>query len=330
VAGDGRLGIIAAVVQVGTLQLAYLAALAYAVLFFTLGVHDDRRVRLFGLAAGLIGSVVGGAAAVLDRQLRAEPSAGSALALALVVTTAMAGIVCVGGWVAGYLRWQARQAVEARVEAQLEAAERRRLTELYELEQERRRIAADMHDVVAHSWAVVAAQADGGRYALAHDPSRTDAALVVIGDAARTAISDLRTLVAQLREPGQALPEAGPARQAELLDRMRASGMALEFTEQGSPAGSPLLATTANRLLSESLTNALKHGDLTKPVVVEQDWRGGYRLQVRNSVGERSELGSGQGIAGLLERAAVAGGAATSQRDADTWVVCVTIPGVGS
>ena len=66
-------------------------------------------------------------------------------------------------------------------------------------EQERTRIARDMHDVVAHSLAVVVAQADGARYLGAKDPAATEAALATIATTARDALSDVRLLLAQLR-----------------------------------------------------------------------------------------------------------------------------------
>src|SRR5690606_28978956 len=128
-----------------------------------------------------------------------------------------------------------RQAVRARVDARIEAVERRRVTELYDVEQERRRIAADMHDVVAHSWAVVAAQSDGARYALRDSPADAERALEVIGETARTAMSELRTIVARLRDPPLHPSTPGRAQQAVLVERMRASGMDLELTETGIP-----------------------------------------------------------------------------------------------
>ena len=64
------------------------------------------------------------------------------------------------------------------------------------VEQERNRIARDMHDVVAHSLAVVIAQADGARYARALDPSAVDTALTTISSTAREALGDVRLLLA--------------------------------------------------------------------------------------------------------------------------------------
>ena len=133
-------------------------------------------------------------------------------------------MVVVGSWIAGYLRWQRRQAVQARADATLQALESRRLHDLYEQEQERSRIAADMHDLVAHSWAVVAAQADGARYVVREDPDRAQQALTVIGDTARSAMDDVRVLLGRLREQPPAEQALVFEQPDALVARMRDAG----------------------------------------------------------------------------------------------------------
>jgi signal transduction histidine kinase len=89
---------------------------------------------------------------------------------------------------------------------------------------------------------------------------------------------------------------------------------------------------TAQRLLAEALTNALKHGDLTEPVEVEEDWRAGYRLVVHNRVQDSAEvahvapLSTGHGLAGMRERVELAGGTFAAGRADDTWTVTATLP----
>ena len=240
-----------------------------------------------------------------------------------------AAVVLLGGWLAGYVRWQRREALRARVDARLRAAEERRLRDLVALEQERVRIAADMHDVVAHSWAVVAAQADGARYTMRSDPERTDAALAVIGETARTAMTDVRSLLTRLREPDAAVgDDVGLERTDALLERMRASGMVLELRRDGTPADGSPVAATAARVLAEALTNALKHGDLAVPVVVEEAWGPGYRLTVTNAVDRVPRPGDGHGLRGVRERVEAAGGRvhAGPAGDGATWVLHVEVP----
>jgi signal transduction histidine kinase len=330
-----------AILQVVSGQVAYGADPAYAVLFFTLGAHRASRVRQWGLGCAAVATAVAGVFMAAQPHPTASVVSSVALSAGFAALTA---VVTGGGWVAGFVRWQNRQRVQARVDAQLEAAERRRLSGLYDLEQERRRIAADMHDVVAHSWAVVAAQSDGARYGLRNDPTGAERALEVIGETARTAISDLRTIVAQLRDPELAPSTPSIAQQADVLERMRGSGMDLDFREVGTPDESPLIALTAHRLLGESLTNALKHGDLASPVQVEQDWTDGYRLTVTNRLRQDDqpsvaaedrvppesdtsrERSTGHGLVGMSERTTVAGGTFRAGHDAGSWVLRAHIP----
>ena len=119
---------------------------------------------------------------------------GVSTAFAVAGSASLAALVAGGGWAAGYVRWQSR----ARITAQVQAG----------LEQERTRIAADMHDLVAHTWAVVAAQADGARYALGSSSvdRKAEEALEVIADTARGSIADLRDLLAELRYEEPATP----------------------------------------------------------------------------------------------------------------------------
>ena len=299
--------------QLAAGELAIVTDLGYAAVFFVLGAHPRVGVRRFGLV-GAAGSVAALAVAVGVDDIDAV--SGVSTTFAVVGSAAMAALVAGGGWAAGYVRWQNR----ARVVAQVQAG----------LEQERTRIAADMHDLVAHTWAVVAAQADGARYSLGSPDgeSKAAAALDVIAETARTSISDLRALLAELRYQEPATPPGRHAHQA-LVERMRASGMDIRLVEHGSASGSVGLVVAAQRLLAESLTNALKHGDLAYPVDVEEDWRDGYRLVVRNRLrgpAHPEPVGTGHGLAGMRDRIGRAGGVLTAGVEGDDWVVRAELP----
>jgi signal transduction histidine kinase len=320
------LAVAASVVQVASGNLAVLADAAYVPLFVTLGTHRDARVRRLGLACATVAVVVAGGWA---RTHYVDDDTTRARFFASVGFAALTAVVVVGSWVVGYLRWQRRQAVQARADATLQDVERRRLRDLYEQEQQRGRIAADMHDLVAHSWAVVAAQADGARYLVHADPDRAQEALGVIGDTARSAMTDVRVLLTQLRErAGTAVTTDGlEFEQADALAaRMRASGMDLQLERRGSaPTG--LLEMTGRQLLAEALTNVLKHGDLDRPVVVVEDWRDGFRLRVSNAVRASSpEDGQGHGLVGMAERASLVRGTLVAERRGEEWVVEARVP----
>jgi len=223
--------------------------------------------------------------------------------------------------------------VQARVDATVAAVERRRLEQLYEQEQHRARIAADMHDVVAHSWAVVAAQADGARYQIRADPARAEEALEVIGQTARTAMLDVRALLTRLREHSELEVGLVLDRPDDVVDRMRASGVTLDLSRHGvpPPETDDAVLMTARLALAESLTNALKHGDLARPVAVEEDWTDGYRLRVANDVaphqrGDELPHG-GHGLLGMTERVTELGGRVTTASKTRRWVTEVVIPG---
>jgi signal transduction histidine kinase len=320
----------ASVAQLATSQLALVADLAYVPLFFTLGVHRSSAVRRFGLACVPV------SVAVAAIWTSAHGIGGvSSTPSGAVTTGALTAIVTGGGWAAGLLRHQRMQAVQARVDATVAAVERRRLEQLYEQEQERARIAADMHDVVAHSWAVVAAQADGARYQIRADPARVEEALEVIGQTARTAMLDVRSLLNRLRERRELEVGLTLDSSEDVVARMRASGMALDLSSRGEPAhhqGDAVLVT-ARLALAEALTNALKHGDLSLSVTVDEDWTAGYRLRVVNAVAVRRAgstgpgPGDGHGLLGMTERVSELGGRVDAGPDSGRWVTEVTIPG---
>ncbi len=321
----------ASVTQLLTSQLALVADLAYFPLFLTLGAHRSRTVRRFGLGAVVVAVAVA-AAWSASHGLVGTTSGG----YAALTTAALTAVVTGGGWVTGFLRWQRRQGVQARVDATVAAVERRRLEQLVEEEQERARIAADMHDIVAHSWAVVAAQADGARYQIRTDPARAEEALEVIGRTARSAMGDVRALLTRLREGHEVEGALVVERTEHVMARMRASGMALDVELRGEPAPEPddAVLVTARFALAESLTNALKHGDLTRPVAVQEDWTDGYHLRVVNDVPERApadqEPTDGHGLLGMTERVRQVGGRVRAGRRSGRWVTEVTIPGQAS
>jgi signal transduction histidine kinase len=145
------------------------------------------------------------------------------------------------------------------------------------VEQERNRIARDMHDVVAHSLAVVIAQADGARYARAQDPEAVDAALTTISTTARDALGDVRILLTRLRQDDAAGPQPVLADLDRLVEQMRSTGLDIEWTTTGSPttlgSGAQLAVF---RIVQEALTNALRHGDAGRAVYLTLAWTDGW------------------------------------------------------
>jgi signal transduction histidine kinase len=193
----------------------------------------------------------------------------------------------------------------ARSEAAVEVAQlsTRRATE----QEERAALARDMHDVVAHSLAVVIAQANGARYT--PDPAVKDATLETIAGTAKQALGDVRLLLAQLRHSEAPDPVASLDDVDALVERMRDSGLDVRFERVG---GRPPLPRTADiaayRILQEALTNALRHGDRDQPVHVRLMTVGpGIVIDVHNRLATAPGA-AGHGVRGMHERARLAGG----------------------
>ena len=201
------------------------------------------------------------------------------------------------------------------------------------VEQERNRIARDMHDVVAHSLAVVIAQADGARYARAHDPGAVDEALLAISSTARDALGDVRLLLGQLRHSQGDGPQPVLADLDRLLDQLRASGLTIDFDQSGEPR--PLGTAqelSIYRIIQEAITNALRHGDRATPVALRFEWLADrVELTITNGISVQTtteELHIGHGLAGMTERAALVGGSLRAEPSGRSFVVSATLPTV--
>ncbi len=175
---------------------------------------------------------------------------------------------------------------------------------------ERTRVARDVHDIVAHSLTVVIAQADGARYATAGDSPAAADAFETIAQTARDALADVRVLLTELRHTQEAGPQPGLADLDALLSAMRDSGLALdvrEFGDRGRLTEARELALY--RIVQESLTNALRHGD--GAATLELEWgEHAVDLVVTNTAADSTPEGAerGHGIDGMRERASLAGG----------------------
>jgi signal transduction histidine kinase len=233
-------------------------------------------------------------------------------------------------WTLGLLARTRRTARESREAQERAEAEEAQVRQDIIVEQERNRIARDMHDVVAHSLAVVIAQADGARYAQAQDPEATGAALATISTTAREALSDVRVLLGQLRHSQGESPQPVLDDLDRLIDQMRSSGLTIARSERGTPTA---LGTSQQlaiyRIVQESLTNALRHGDPAEEVSVRFDWnQDGVELTVTSalSASPAPKAPDGHGLVGMRERAILVGGWLTAEPRQGLFVVTAGIP----
>ena len=311
-----------------------------AVLYAT-SAYGSRVVKWLGLASAGLGGLVA-AIYLIARQL--FPSGGGSavevllsFVFLLVASWAVLGIA----WTVGQLVRTRSAAADSRRAQTLAEIEQERALESVAIEQERNRIARDMHDVVAHSLAVVIAQADGARYAKSVDPDAVDEALRTISSTAREALGDVRVLLGQLRHSEGAAPAPELQDLDKLFDQLRGAGLTVVFRQNDD---SRQLGTgqqlAVYRIVQEALTNALRHGDIEQPVHVLLHWQpDAVTVSVVNSLRPEvrvtgpvalpspgSPVAQGHGIAGMRERALLAAGTFDAGRLDGTWVVTARIP----
>jgi signal transduction histidine kinase len=191
--------------------------------------------------------------------------------------------------------------------------------------QERSGIAQEVHDVLAHSLAVVVAVADGSRFLRETRPETTEEALREIAGTARSALLDLRGLIEELTDDAHR-PQPDLADLPALVRGMAATGMRVDLRTTGMPGGlTPSQQLSVYRIVQESLTNALKHTRGTATVDVSFVWEGpGLALTVRSRGSEAAPEQTrglpparprgGFGVGSMQERARLAGGWLTAER----------------
>lgn len=283
----------------------------FAVLFWT-GVGPDRRVRLTGAISAVTASII----VTLYLQLPViltEAIEISAIGATLVLVASLVSFAL--AWTLGLLFATVRTAGAERQEALAE--------------QERGRIAREMHDVVAHSLAVIIAQADGARYASTADPEQARAGLATVSGIARSALGDVRVLLAGLRHSEAAGPQPTVDDLGAVVEQVRAAGLPVEIDPGETPTGLPIgVQLAVHRIVQESLTNALRHARRDRAATVVLRWA---TAEVTIEVGSwvdpaRPPSGvAGHGITGMRERARIAGGDLAITVD-DRFVVRAQLP----
>ncbi|MFI6582591.1 sensor histidine kinase [Embleya sp. NPDC050493] len=249
---------------------------------------------------------------VLVRNAQNDPSHwGTMPVVAMMTAIVMVVVVAFRG------RSDARR--QLAVQSDLTATERERSALL----EERARIARELHDVVAHHMSVIAIQAEAARYRVADPPPELVQSFVTIRANAVDALAELRRVLGLLRteqEGGVGLD--GPDRPAplptlerlpELIENVRAAGMTVNCVTVGVPRPLPQgVDLSAYRIGQEALSNALRHAPGARVRVEVAYVPTGIGLRVYNepapNPGPAAREGSGHGVLGMRERAAMIGG----------------------
>jgi signal transduction histidine kinase len=302
------LGLLCAHAVVGSLLLTYRPVLLVCVATAAAAAAADTPWRLLGA----VGAAVLTSTAWVANEVRTSPEvtdAGKAAVVGAGYVLLLLAAVGIGLFErAGVLR---AMDLERRNEEEARAA----------VATERRRIARELHDIVAHTVTVMTLQSAGARALLTTDPGRARDALASVQQAGVQAIGELRRLLGVLRaddaDPGDAADidrQPGLADVDALVDRVRAVGLDVTVLAEGSPGTlDPSVELAAFRVIQEALTNATKHAGPGSSAVVRLGWEPGALLvEVRDDGRGASprprSASTGHGLLGLAERVAVAEG----------------------
>ena len=214
-------------------------------------------------------------------------------------------------------RYASQQADRAAQHAAAVAAERAEQVSLA-LAEERAQIARDLHDIVAHAMSVIAVRSGVARMVIDSDPAEAKAALAIIETTTRRSLHEMRLLVGVLRNPVDQPAELSPAPGLGNLDQLIAdtavAGVAAQVEIVGQARPLPPADVSAYRILQEALTNVVRHACPTQAKVLIGYRSDGLSLEVTDDGPSESgpraagRPGSGHGLIGMRERAALFGG----------------------
>jgi len=231
------------------------------------------------------------------------------------------------GWLVGHqMRTQAQLLVKQQ-ELQADLAE-------HAVADERRRIAREVHDVIAHSLSVTLLHVTGARHALQQDRDIDDAvdALTDAERLGRQAMADIRRTVGLLDAgPAKMAPEPGIADIPDLVDDFVQAGLPVTLRAEGNPDRvSAAVGLALYRITQESLANVAKHAPESKVTVQLVISPSAAALSVVNAVpvtvGAALASQGGRGLSGMRQRVELVGGVIDTGPSGNAWSVRAEIP----
>ena len=215
---------------------------------------------------------------------------------------------------------RARRAYVAELRDRAERAERTREEEARRrVDEERMRIARELHDVVSHTIGVISVQAGVAAHLLHRRPDKAADSLAAIRQASDEALGELHAMLGVLREGegdgGRAplAPAPGLAELDALVAQAAGAGVEVTVSLEGEPRRLPPAVDLAcYRVVQESLTNVVRHAGASRAEITVSHHTGQVVVEVtddgRAGSGNGDGAGSGQGIMGMRERARALGG----------------------
>ena len=182
------------------------------------------------------------------------------------------------------------------------------------VDEERLRIARELHDVVAHTMATINVQAGVAAHVLSTHPEAAAESLQAIKAASKEGLRELRAILNVLRQADDAdptQPAPGTAQLEALITGARRAGLETAFTVTGDPVRLPAAVDlAAYRIVQESLTNTIRHAGPATAAVSLSYREDELQIEVTDT-GQGPPAGAtsaGHGLAGMRERAAAVGG----------------------
>jgi signal transduction histidine kinase len=217
------------------------------------------------------------------------------------------------GWLVGYALRERAEQTEAAEERADRAERDREAAARVAVAEERGRIARELHDVVAHAVSVMVLQVGAVRHRMSASDAENREALENVEQAGRTALAEMRRLLGAMRrddEQPELAPHPGLADLNNLLDDVRAAGLAVRLRVHGDPVELPPgLDLSAYRIVQEAVTNTLKHAHAHQAQVDLHYDPHGLRVEVcDDGRGPSPGDGLGHGLVGIRERVKIFGG----------------------
>ena len=240
-------------------------------------------------------------------------------------------LVIGSGWGVGLVLRERDQVAASLAERARELEEEREAHAALSVRYERARIAAELHDIVAHAISVMVVQAAAGQR-LAHDPELTAETFAAIAGAARQAEEDMGRLAELLGEDGALAAAPDLALVEQLVARAAGGGLAVTLRLEGEREGLPAPAVQAAcHVVQEGLTNALRYAAGAQVDVLVRGERDALVVSGRERPGvARPRPGRRRDrhrLQGLRERVGAAGGALEAGPvDAGGWRLGARLP----
>lgn len=198
-------------------------------------------------------------------------------------------------------------------------------------EDERQRIARELHDIVSHGLTAMVVQASAATELLESSPDAARRSMEQVQATGVAAMKDMHHILGLLRMtgPGDRRPQPGLEDLTDLVERERAAGLPVSLTLRGRPRALPRgVSLSMYRIVQESLTNVRKHSAATACEVVVTHTPTAVTVEVHDDGAGGTPAGRGFGLIGMRERVRLYDGTLLAGPDSSRggWLVRASIP----